>query len=152
MATVMVLTAVHINHSTVRRRLSRTGYELTHGSIGFRAARHGRWDAVDVTATRMVDVTDQVVESARALLGFRPNDGFTCSFDGPVLQSDAWPTVVEVARAVAASVPLAVLDDGVGNIYLVHPDRGLIGREAYEAVTGTASTGELLRRFMGNRI
>ena len=151
MAAVRVLTATHINHSKVQRRLIRAGYAVIAGADGFRASRHGRWDAVDVTTTQVRGLPPWLVESAKPLLGFPPRSGITCSFDGAVIRSDAWSTVVDIARAVAAIVPLAILDDCAGTIYLVHPNRGLIGREEYEAVSPGMSTGELLRRFIGNR-
>jgi hypothetical protein len=43
-----------------------------------------------------------------------------------------------------------VLDDHAGTTYLVHPKRGLIGPEEYEAVARRTapSAGEVLRRFL----
>jgi hypothetical protein len=152
MATVTVLAAAHINHRKVYRRLAGAGYAVAEDLDGVRVSRHGRWDAVDTSLSRLGDLPDRVIQSAKPLLGFAPRDGITCSFDGPAHESDAWPTVVDIARAVAASVPLAVLDDHVGTSYLVHPGRGLIEPAEYDAVRRTTSTGDLLRRFLGGRI
>jgi hypothetical protein len=64
-------------------------------------------------------------------------------------RSDCWPTVVDIARAVAAEVPLAVLDDHCGTTYLVHAVRGLIAPEEYEQMRGRATTSDFLRRLLG---
>ena len=71
-------------------------------------------------------------------------------FDGPVGRSEAWPTVVDIARVVARVAPLAVLDDHAGTIYLIHTDRGLIGLDEYEEVRTRSKANSLLRRLFGD--
>jgi hypothetical protein len=149
MAVVTVLTARKINPRKIQQRLIRAGYATVAAGGIVRISRHGRWDAVD---THMADTTDLPLDardSAKQLLGLAPSSGITCSFDGDAGQSDAWTTVVDIARAVAAEVPLAVLNDHRGTTYLVHPGRGLIGPEAY-AGARPDTTSDLLRRMFGN--
>ena len=57
--------------------------------------------------------------------------------------------MVVVARAVAADVPLAVVDDLIGTAYLVHPGRGLVGPEEYGPLRRRPSTSDVLRRMLG---
>jgi hypothetical protein len=146
---VTVLAAFPIDARRVERRLSRAGYTTTVKTGGVRVSRHGRWDAIDLTAAHPADLSDLVVESAKRLLGLRPRHGISCSFDGPVGESDAWGAVVDLAMAVAAEVPLAVLDDHAGTTYLVHPGCGLVGPEKYEIARPSAGTGDLMRRLLG---
>jgi hypothetical protein len=73
----------------------------------------------------------------------------TCSFEGPVGSSDSWPTVVDIACAIAAEVPLAVLDDHAGTAYLVNTKRGLIGPDEYEQMQGRPTTADFFRRLLG---
>ena len=80
----------------------------------------------------MDGLSDHLIDQAGQLLGRPPRDGLTCVFDGPVGRSEAWPTVVDIARAAARVAPLAVLDDHAGTIYLIHLDRRLIGPEYAE--------------------
>jgi hypothetical protein len=105
---------------------------------------------VDTSMVRIDGLSDHSIEQASQLLGRAPRDGLTCVFDGPAGRSEAWPTVVDVARATARVAPLAVLDDQVGTLYLVHLDRGLIGPEEYQDVRiRSKQTNPLLRRLFG---
>jgi len=149
MTAVTVLAAAKINERKVERRLVRAGCTVVPIDGGLEVSRHGRWDAVTTTVPRMSDVAGDSVDAARRLLGFPPRAGLTCRFDGPVGRSDCWPTVVDIARAVAAEVPLAVLDDHAGRTYLVHAVRGLIAPEEYEQMRGRATTSDFLRRLLG---
>jgi hypothetical protein len=150
MAMVKVLTARKINQRRVQQRLTHGGYATVAAGGSYRISRHGRWDAVEI---HMADVADLPLDGrdyAKQLLGLAPSNGITCSFDGDVGQSDAWTTVVDIARAVAAEVPLAVLYDHRGTTYLVHPGRGLIGPEA-SAGAERDTTSDLLRRMFRDR-
>jgi hypothetical protein len=96
------------------------------------------------------DLSDHLIDQAGQLLGRRPRDGLTCVFDGPVGRSEAWPTVVDIARAAARVAPLAVLDDHAGTIYLIHLDRGLLGPDEYADVRiRSKQANPLLRRLFG---
>jgi hypothetical protein len=148
-ATVTVLAAAHINQQKVQRTLAKAGYATDVEAGRVRVARHGRWDAVDTEPLNLAELPDQRGASARRLLGLRPRDGVTCSFEGDAGTSDSWPTVVDIARAVAAHVPLAVLDDHAGTTYLVHPDRGLIGPQEYRAAQRSTPGSDLLWRLLG---
>jgi hypothetical protein len=149
MTAVTVLTAAHLNHKKVERRLARAGYATVAEDGGLRVSRHGRWDAVTTIAARVADLPRNTVDAARRLLGLAPRTGVTCRFEGAVGFSDSWPTVVDIARAVAAEVPLAVLDDHAGTTYLVHAERGLIAPEEYEQAFDPAGTTDFLRRLLG---
>jgi hypothetical protein len=146
---VAVLTAWHVDWRRLRRRLTRAGYTTFTGDGTLRVSRDGR-GVVRAVRTDAADLPERATRSARQLLGLPPRDGLTCSFEGPIGPSEEWATVVVVARAVAADVPLAVLDDLVDTAYLVHPDRGLIGPDEYEPLRhGTSSTSDVLRRLLG---
>jgi hypothetical protein len=149
MTAVTVLAAATISQRKLERRLVRAGCAVAGSDQGLRVSRHGRWDAVTTTSPRIADLPGASVDAARRLLGFPPRSGLTCLFDGPVGESDSWPTVVDIARAVAAGVPLAVLDDHAGTTYLVHAVRGLIAPDEYEQIRGRASTSDFLRRLLG---
>jgi hypothetical protein len=124
---------------------------VTLDADGTHVSRHGRWDVVDTAPCDPDRLPDRIIAAAGELLGLRPRGGIACSFDGPPGESDSWPTVVDIAKAVAAEVPLAVLDDHAGTTYLVHPGRGLIGPAEIEAVRRDTrpSTADLLRRMLG---
>jgi hypothetical protein len=147
---VTVLTAAKVNQRKVGRRLVRAGYAVTPHDGGLRVSRHGGWDAVTTTVPQIAGLPSDRAEAARRLLGFPARSGLTCWFEGGVGRSDSWSTVVDIARAVAAEVPLAVLDDHDGITYLVHTVRGLIGPEEYERVRGRATTSDFLRRLLGD--
>ena len=101
MAAVTVLSTAKINQRRVERRLVRTGYAVEPHDGGLQIARHGRWDAVTTTTARIDDLPSDSIATARRLLGNRPRTGVTCSFEGSVGSSDSWPTVVDIARAIA---------------------------------------------------
>jgi hypothetical protein len=149
MAAVTVLSAAKINQRKVERRLARAGYAVEPNDGGLRIARHGRWDAVTTSSTRIGDLPSDRLDAAQRLLGFPPRSGMTCSFEGMVGSSDSWPTVVDIARAIAVEVPLAILDDQAGTTYLVHAVRGLIPPDEYEQMRGRPTTTDFLRRLLG---
>jgi hypothetical protein len=151
MAMVTVLTTAPINLRKVDRRLARAGYTVTAMAGGVLVSRHDARDAVDIAVSNVADLPGSAIDSARRLLGLSPRSAISCSFEGPAGRSEAWSTVIGIARAVAAEVPLAVLDDHLGTTYLVHPGRGLIGPAEYETVRRgmPASTGEMLRKMFG---
>jgi hypothetical protein len=138
MATVVVLTGRRVNWRRLRRRLAGRGYATDTGEVGLRVSRDGR-GVVDAVRTDLAGVPARVAATATQLLGVRPRDGLTCSFVGPAAVSDEWATVVALARAVAADVPLAVLDDLVDTTYLVHPGRGLVGPDEYGSIPAPRS-------------
>jgi hypothetical protein len=150
MAVVTVLAARKINLRKVLQRLTREGYATVAAGGGVRISRHGRWDAVDTYMANVAELPLDVHGSAKELLGLAPSNGITCVFEGEAGRSDSWTSVVDIARAVAAEVPLAVLNDHSGTTYLVHPGRGLIGPEVYAAARRD-TTSDLLRRIFGNR-
>lgn len=130
MATVAVLTGRRVNWRRLRRRLAAAGYTTTDRRV---AQGNGR-GAVDLARTDLAGLPDRAARSARQLLGVPPRDGVSCSFAGPAAPSEEWSTVVALARAVAADVPLAVLDDLVDTAYLVHPGIGLLGPDEYRSI------------------
>ena len=148
---VTVLAGVGINRRKLRRRLVRAGYQTAWVGNTLSVSPDIGQGTVSITTLTVSELPEGVAESARELLGFRPRDGITCGFDGRPGESVAWPTVIDVARAVAAQVPLAVLDDHAGTLYLIHPGRGLIGPEEYRKLRSRNSTADLLRGLLGDR-
>jgi hypothetical protein len=142
---VTVLTAFPINRRKLRRRLIRAGYDAVGDPDKLRIWRDGDRDAVDTSPCKTNDLSEMITELASQLMGFRPRDGITCGFEGLFGQSPAWPTVLAIARSVAADVPLAILDDHLGTLYLIHPSRGLIGPEEYSNLRSRPSTADFLR-------
>jgi hypothetical protein len=142
MLTVWVLTTRRIDWHRVERRLTRDGYRTTQTTV----APADQHTTVTVAVPDLATLPTRVVDSARQLLGVNPRHSIACAFETPA----AWPTVVDIARAVAADAPITVLDDHAGTTYLVHPKRGLIGPEEYEAVARRTapSAGEVLRRYL----
>jgi hypothetical protein len=149
MTAVTVLAAAKIKQQKIERRLVRAGFAVEPHDGGLQVSRHGRWDAVTATVPKLPDLPSDSLDAARRLLGFTPRSGLMCWFEGSPGTSDSWPTVVDIARAVAAEVPLAVLDDHAGTTYLINPVRGLIGPEEYEQVRGRPTTADFLRRLLG---
>jgi hypothetical protein len=150
MTAVSVLTAARINRRRVDRRLARAGYTAVAQDDGVRVSRSGSGDAVTMSTAALADLPGPSLDAARRLLGLSPSSVVTCRFDGAVGQSEAWAMVVDIARAVAAEVPLAVLDDHAGTTYLIHAGRGLIPPEEYEQLAGTTRPTDFLRRLLGN--
>jgi hypothetical protein len=144
--TVTVLTAAPVNLRKVERRLAQAGYVAAAEAGTVRISRHGRWDAVHTTVFNAARLPDRALQSARQLLGPAPRIAVECSFDDELGRSDAWTTAVDIARAIATEVPLAVLDDHAGTTYLVHPVRGLVSPEEYEAAQ-RQTPWNCLRRF-----
>jgi hypothetical protein len=145
MVRATILTTRRIDWRRVERRLTPDGYLTTQNSV----SRSDGRAAVSVAVPDLAALPDRVVDSARRLLGVKPKHAIACTFETPETQP-AWPTVVDIARAVAADAPITVLDDHAGTTYLVHPKRGLIGPEEYEAVARRTapSAGEVLRRYL----
>lgn len=149
MVRATILTTRRIDWRKVERRLTHDGYLTTHNTV----SRADRRATVSVAVPDLAALPDRVVDSARQLLGVNPKHAIACTFETPQAQQEtqsAWPTVVDIARAVAADAPITVLDDHAGTTYLVHPKRGLIGPEEYEAVARRTapSAGEVLRRYL----
>jgi hypothetical protein len=128
-ATATLLAAARFDGREIERRLARAGYVTWLTPDGLRVRRKDQHGAVTASATRLADPPDVIIDPAGQLLGSPPRTGLTCSSDGSPGLSDAWPTVVDIARAVAAEVPLTVLDDHAGTTCLVHPQRGPIRPE-----------------------
>ena len=146
-AAVTVLTAARIDLRGLERQLAREGCLTARRAGGLRVWHDGESSVVDTSMAIVDGLSDHVIDQAGQLLGRRPRDGLTCVFDGSVGRSEAWPTVVDIARAVARVAPLAVLDDHAGTIYLIHLDRGLIGYEDVRIKSKQANP--LLRRLFG---
>ena len=150
MAAVTVLTSGRIDLSRLERQLAREGLITTHREGGLRVSDDRQSSVVDTSMAIMDGVSDEVFDQAVRLMGRSPRAGLTCVFDGPVGRSEAWPTIVDIARAVARVAPLAVLDDHAGTIYLVHIDRGLIDLDEYEELRTRSKANSLLRRLFGD--
>jgi len=149
MTVVSVLSAARISRRKVERRLTRAGYTLA-GEEGARQVSRAGGDAVEMSAVRPDELTPVSMDAARQLMGHGPSTGVRCRFDGGVGTGDAWVTVVDIARSVAAEVPLAVLDDHAGTTYLISPQRGLIPPEEYNRRQAPSAASDFLRRLLGN--
>lgn len=143
MATATILTVAAVRMPRVRRRLARSGYAVAgdhHTPV--RVTRDGT--TVEVSAVDPAALPAATAGAARELLGLAPRHALRCASERPA----AWEAVLDVARAVAASVPLAVLADADGVVHLVHPRDGLVEPPP---PGGRAGTGEILRRMLGGR-
>jgi hypothetical protein len=149
-ATVTLLAARRINPGRLQKRLQQAGYLVSAEPCGFRLG-DGRPVIVDTTLCDQHGPADALTELATELFGGPPRGRVSCTFDGPPAVSPEWTTVVDVARAVAAIVPLAALHDGTGTVYLVHPQRGLIGPDEYRAIPKPEPALDVLRRLLGGR-
>jgi hypothetical protein len=145
MTAVTIVAAVKINQRKVVRRLERSGFAVTPDLV---VSAPGRPD-VGIGLVKAEELRTDSADAARELLGGPARAGLRCVFDGPAGQSDAWPAVVDIARAVAAEVPLAVLDDHAGTVYLIHGERGLVDPGEYEKLRGRPSTSDFMRRMLG---
>lgn len=145
-ARVTILTGRRIDWRKVERRLTRGGYVTTQTTVALAAQQTTVTVAVRMAVPDLAALPAQVLDSARQLLGVNPKHAIACTFDA----DPAWPVVVDIARAVAADTPITVLDDHAGTTYLVHPKRGLIGPDEYQAVAKhtAPSAGEVLRRYL----
>ena len=150
MTAVTVLTAATINQRRVVRRLTKVGYATPAEGGQVQVSPAGGGATVTMTASRLTELPKESLDAARRVLGLQPWNGVICRFEGPLETSDAWPTVVDIARAVAAEVPLAVLDDHAGTTYLIHVKQGLIPPDDYNQVIGNAKPNDFLRRLLGN--
>ena len=149
MAAVTVLTSGRIDLPRLERQLAREGLTIARRNGGLRVRHDGESSVVDMSMAIMDELSDGVFDQAVQLMGRAPRAGLTCVFDGSVGRSEAWPTVVDIARAVARVAPLAVLDDHAGAIYLIHIDRGLIDLDEYEEVRTQSKANSLLRGLFG---
>ena len=147
MTAVSVLTAANINLRKVMRTLEREGYTAVAHDGVIEVSRDG---VVSASPTRLDDLPSDRLDVARRMLGLRPWSGVTCRFDGAVGAAETWTTVVDIARAVAAVVPLAVLDDHAGTTYLIHSKRGLVPPEEFNETHAPSSSTDFLRRLLGN--
>lgn len=141
MATATILTVAAVRMPRVRRRLSRAGYAVAGDHTPVRVTRNGT--TVEVSAVDPATLPAATAGAARQLLGLAPRHALRCASERPA----GWEAVLDVARAVAASVPLAVLADADGVVHLVHPRDGLVEPPP----GGRAGTGEILRRLLGGR-
>ncbi len=145
-----VLTGTRVDLRRLERQIAREGCLTARSASGLRVWHDGESSVVDTSMAIVDDLSDHVIDQAGQLLGRRPGGGLICVFDGPVGRSEAWPTVVDIARASAKVAALAVLDDHAGTIYLIHLDRGLIGPDEYADVRVISNqTNPLLRRLFG---
>lgn len=145
MARVTILTGRRIDWRKVERRLTRSGYIATPNAVSPADQR----TTVTIAVPDLAALPAHVLDSARQLLGVSPRHAIACTFEA----DPAWPVVVDIARAVAATAPITVLDDHSGTAYLVHPKRGLIGPDEYQAVAKRTapSAGEVLRRYLNRQ-
>jgi hypothetical protein len=148
MGTVTVLTGSALDLHKIERRLARSGCATTRITGGLRVIYAGH--VVDARVAAGSGLPFQMTKGASELIGTQPKSGLICSFDGPVGTSDAWATVIAIAKAVAAAAPLAVLDDHAGSLYLVNPNEGLINATDIQPARGTTPASALLRRLFGD--
>lgn len=145
-----MLTSGRIDLHRLERQLAREGCLSARGASGLRVWRDAESSVVDTSVARVDGLSEHSLEQAGQVLGRTPKDALICVFDGPVGQAEAWPTVVDIARAAARSAPLAVLDDHAGTMYLIHLDRGLISPDEYQDVRiRSKQANPLLRRLFG---
>jgi hypothetical protein len=149
MATVTVLTAARLSLRRLRSTLIRVA-PVTQDDGLLRVSSPDAWVDVTLLTSRPGGVSAEVIDTARTLLGRPPRTFLRCSFDGPIGLTDAWPLVVDIARTVAKAVPLAVLDDGQGTVYLVHPGIGLIGPDDYQQARRPSPAADFFRRLLGD--
>jgi hypothetical protein len=150
-ATAYLLTSRRIKLDRVARRLTRAGYAVAASGDAWRVSPPGDGDLVEVAAATPRDMPVLITDPATQLLGWMPRDGLRCAFAGPIGRAGdtgAWATVVAIAKAVAAEVPLAVFDDGLGTSYLVHPGHGLIST-AEIGKPRPNPAADLIRRILG---
>jgi hypothetical protein len=148
MGAVTVLTGSPLDPHKLERRLARARCSTTRIAGGLRVACAGTVVDVSVMAGRALPY--QMIKTTAELIGTPPAAGLNCVFDGPVGESEAWATVIEVAKAAGAVAPLAVLDDHAGSLYLVNPNQGLISATEVNPARGTSPAGSLLRRLFGD--
>jgi hypothetical protein len=148
MGAVTVLTGSAVDLHKLERRLARARCSTTRMAGGLRVTCGG--SAADVSLVAGKSLPYQMIKGASELIGTPPITGLACIFDGPVSQSEAWTTVLEIAKAAAAVAPLAVLDDHAGSQYLVNPNEGLINATEIQPARGTTPASALLRRLFGD--
>jgi hypothetical protein len=148
MGTVTVLTGSPLDLHKLERRLARARCSTTRMVGGLRVTYAGYAAEVRVVAGKALP--HQMIKGASELIGTPPKTGLTCVFDGSVGQSEAWTTVLEIAKAAAALAPLAVLDDQAGSQYLVNPNEGLINATEIQPARGNTPASALLRRLFGD--
>jgi hypothetical protein len=146
MATVTVLTSGRLDLRKLERQLAREKYVTAPTADGLRITPIAG-SPVDVRLVTDEELPEDLVSRAWEVIGRRPARCLVCVFDGPIGDSPAWASVIGIAQAVAAVMPLAVLDDHAGSTYLIHPARGLIRTGEVKGTRATRSAGALLRRL-----
>lgn len=167
MPSAVILTTVAVDVHKLEEALSRSGHSMVWDARGCLLSRGGTTIAVHDSSATLHDLPDRVAAGARTLLGRRPKVRLTCQYDataapgGPAVggtarggaaegaDGEGWRMVLDVARAVAGRVPLAVLVDPAGTVRLVHPERGLVSDQQYQAQKRPNPVADLLRRFLG---
>jgi hypothetical protein len=150
MSRVTVLTGANLDLRKLERRLARARCATTRTVGGLRVTCVGDSSAVDASLVAGKALPYQMIKGASELIGMPPTTGLTCAFAGPVGESEAWATVIEIAKAAATVAPLAVLDDHAGGLYLVNPNEGLISATELQPARSTTPTNALLRRLLGD--
>lgn len=171
MPSAVILTTVAVDVHKLEEALARSGHSMVWDAHGCLLSRGGTTIAVHDSSATLHDLPDRVAAGARTLLGRRPKVCLTCQYDtaavpgtaaGSTVQGgfpaggtsggadgEGWRMVLDVARAVAGRVPLAVLVDPAGTVRLVHPERGLVSDQQYQAQKRPNPVADLLRRFLG---
>jgi hypothetical protein len=149
MAVVSVLTAVGVDLRKIGSTLAGEGYDIAQDAAGYVISREARRIAVRDATRNLPDLSDRVIRSATELLGRAPRFRVDCVFDDTAEDRYGRAMAVQVAQAVAGHVPLAVFDDHAGTTSLVHPRRGLVGPEEYQAMRRANPVADLFRRFFG---
>ncbi len=148
--TIWILTTRRIDWRKLERRLSRDGHlsaqdtsaqdtstqdtSTQDTSTQDTVSRADQQITVTVDRPDLAALPTHVIDSARRLLGVNPTHSIACTCETQSAGPAVPDIVVDIARAVAADAPITVLDDHAGTTYLVHPKRGLVGPEEYEAV------------------
>lgn len=169
MPSAVILTTVSVDVHRLEDALARAGHTMVWDARGCLLSRDDTTITVHDSTATVHDLPDRVAAAARTLLGRRPKMRLTCQYEVPATagpgtaaggapvagasggdgDGGGWGMVVDVARAVAGRVPLAVLVDSAGAVRLVHPERGLVTEQQYEAEKRPNPVADLLRRFLG---
>lgn len=118
------------------------------GGGDFVVTQKGHQVVVSEASGQIAEISTSSMRLATELLGRHPRYAWACRFDDVGDYLYEWDIVIEFAKAVAQRVPLAVLHDQVGAIYLINPKRGLVSQQEYEALRRPA-TNDFLRRMLG---
>lgn len=148
MAVVTVLTAFPFDLTKLEKTVPGMAAQPELAAGSFVITQKGHRIVVSEGTRALAELSLQAIRSATELLGRPPKFAAACAFDDIGDYRYEWDIVVEFAKAVAARVPLAVLLDHAGTIYLINPKRGLISYEEYEALR-RPQTSDFLRRMLG---